>query len=115
VWSRDATCAVQAHWPEVRPPAESTARFCPWCYRHGVPTASPSTSSISPRSCHNPLYLSGVECAASKAMESAGLGIGLMLQPGSGLAGRADSYRWWAADNGCFLQGDAFDEAAWFP
>ena len=37
-----------------------------------------------------------------------------MLQPGSGLAGRADDYRWWAADNGCFSQGAAFDVSAWF-
>jgi hypothetical protein len=63
---------------------------------------------------HNPLYLSGVECAATRAMEAAGLGVGLMLQPGSGLAGRAELYRWWAADNGCFSQGAAFDDQAWF-
>jgi membrane-associated protease RseP (regulator of RpoE activity) len=37
-----------------------------------------------------------------------------MLQPGSGLAGRADDYRWWAADNGCFSQGAAFDVGPWF-
>ncbi len=47
------------------------------------------------------------ECAATRAMESAGLGVGLMLQPGSGLATRADAYGWWAADNGCFSQGAA--------
>ena len=30
------------------------------------------------------------------------------------MATRADAYRWWAADNGCFSQGAAFDEWAWF-
>jgi hypothetical protein len=37
-----------------------------------------------------------------------------MLQPGSGLAARAEAYRWWAADNGCFARGEAFDPRAWF-
>lgn len=38
-------------------------------------------------------------------MEAVGLGVGLMLQPGSGLAGRADDYRWWAADNRLLFPG----------
>ncbi len=54
------------------------------------------------------------ECAATRAMESAGLGVGLMLQPGYGRATRADACRWWTADNGYFPQGAAFDECAWF-
>ncbi len=63
---------------------------------------------------HSPLYLSGVECPATRAMEAAGLSIGLMLQPGSGLAGRADAYRWWPADNGCFLPGHRLRRGGWF-
>jgi len=94
-------------------PAEASARFCPWCYRDGDTTCSIQAHWPEVKA-HDPLYLSGVDCAATRAMEAAGLGVGLMLQPGSGLAGRADDYRWWAADNGCFSQGAAFDVGAWF-
>jgi hypothetical protein len=95
-------------------PAEATARFCPWCYRDGSdatcsvqahwPEVRPTTRSTSPASSALP----------PGGMEAAGLGVGLMLQPGSGLAGQAEHRRWWAADNGCFSQGAAFDDQAWF-
>jgi hypothetical protein len=61
-----------------------------------------------------PVFLSGVECAGTRALEAAGYDVGLLLQPGSGLRARASRYRLWAADNGCFRQGDAFDAHAWF-
>ena len=94
------------------PPAEATARFCPWCYRDGgQPCATQAHwPEVNP---HRPLYLSGVECAATRAMEDAAQPVGLMLQPGSGLARHAQHYRWWAADNGCFSQGETFDPRAW--
>jgi hypothetical protein len=44
-------------------------------------------------------------------------GLGLLVTPLSyGASGldRVLRYRWWAADNACFAQGDSFDEAAWW-
>lgn len=61
-----------------------------------------------------PLFLSGVECAGTRALEEAGADVGLMLQPGSGLRAQAARYRLWAADNGSFSLGDRFDPEAWF-
>jgi hypothetical protein len=60
------------------------------------------------------VYLSGVECAGTRAAEAARYDVGLMLQPGSGLRSKAAGYRLWAADNGCFSLGDRFDEGSWF-
>lgn len=39
--------------------------------------------------------------------------IGLMIQPKSGYHRHVGRYRDWAADNGCFAQGDAFKPEAW--
>ena len=58
------------------------------------------------------MYLSGtsnpavIEAAQHRA-------IGLMAQPDSGYEQQIGAYRWWAADNGCFAKGDAFNELAW--
>lgn len=93
---------------------EAWTRFCPWCYCDGSDITCSIQAHWPEVRRHNPLYLSGVECTATRGIEAAGLGVGLMLQLGSGLAGRADYYRWWAADNGCFCQGAAFDDEAWF-
>ncbi|MFP5376749.1 MAG: hypothetical protein ACLGIO_08220, partial [Acidimicrobiia bacterium] len=64
------------------PPVEATARFCPWCYREGDRPCETQAHwpEVHP---HRPLYLSGVECAATRAMERAGQPVGLMLQPAS--------------------------------
>lgn len=58
------------------------------------------------------IYLSGVhsEGLATAAGEQP---VGLMLQPGNGYGRQIERYRWWAADNGCFAQGDAFDAERW--
>jgi hypothetical protein len=41
-------------------------------------------------------------------------GVGLMLNPGSGYnADRVSRYGSWAADNGCFSQGDRFNQHKW--
>ena len=61
-----------------------------------------------------PVYLSGVECEGTRALEAAGCDVGLLLQPGSGLRAKAAGYRLWAADNGCFSQGERFDAESWF-
>lgn len=95
------------------PPAEASARFCPWCYRGDDSPCAVQAHWPEVRA-HRPLYLSGVECHATRSMEAAGADVGLMLQPASGLASRAPHYRWWAADNGCFAQGEEFDRWAWF-
>jgi hypothetical protein len=58
--------------------------------------------------------LSGVDCSATRQLEAAGADVGLLLQPASGLAGRAQGYRFWAADNCCFSAGASFDAATWF-
>lgn len=58
------------------------------------------------------IYLSG--CDAAGVAEA---GLGLMVQPNSyGASGlnRVRRYKAWAADNGCFSQGDEFNEAAWW-
>ena len=47
------------------PPAEATARFCPWCYRDGDRPCSVQAHWPEARG-HNPLSLSGVECAATR-------------------------------------------------
>ncbi len=60
-----------------------------------------------------PIYLSGVECAATRAAEAEGLGVGLLLQPGSHLEKKSARYRVFGADNGCFAKGESFDEEAW--
>ena len=52
-------------------PAEASARFCPWCYRDGDRVCSVQAHWPEVRP-HNPLYLSGVECVATRAMEAAG-------------------------------------------
>ncbi len=59
------------------------------------------------------IYLTGCDTAEAPAA-----GLGLLVQPNSygrdGALERIRRYRWWAADNGCFSQGDSFDELAWW-
>jgi hypothetical protein len=61
-----------------------------------------------------PIYLSGVECPPLRELEEAGFDVGIMAQPASGIDRHSDRYRVWAADNGCFTQGETFDPLAWF-
>ncbi|MFN2505657.1 MAG: hypothetical protein ABR540_15735, partial [Acidimicrobiales bacterium] len=63
---------------------------------------------------HEPLYLSGVDCAATRAMEAAGLGVGLMLQPGSGLRWASRRLPVVGGGQRLFSQGEAFDAGALF-
>lgn len=60
------------------------------------------------------IYLSG--CAAYDRLEAqVKQGIGLMLTPLAGYhVGWATAVGVWAADNGCFSQGDRFDLEAWY-
>lgn len=60
------------------------------------------------------IYLSG--CAADTRMEAqVQQGIGLMLTARAGYRlARALAVPCWAADNGCFSQGDRFDLTAWY-
>jgi hypothetical protein len=59
------------------------------------------------------IYLSGVHNA--KIAEAAKtLPLGLINTPNIGYRpGTYKSYRWWAADNGCFSQGENFSSDAW--
>jgi hypothetical protein len=96
------------------PLREEDARFCPFCYRDG-PDRTCSTQAHWPAvRRRSPLYLSGVECAATRRMAASGMAIGLLLQPNSALEPAAPGYGFWAADNGCFTQGDRFDPHRWF-
>ena len=62
---------------------------------------------------HSPMiYLSGASNNRFKE-KARELGIGLMAQPGSGYRQSVDCFEWWAADNGCFAQGDAFNADTW--
>ena len=96
------------------PVREADARFCPYCYRDG-PTVTCGIQAHWPdvRRRH-PIYLSGVHCAATAALEAGGADIGLLLQPGSHLQRHAPRYRYWAADNGCYTSSDRFDADRWF-
>lgn len=60
-----------------------------------------------------PIYLSGVECQATRDLESDGYDVGLLCQPRSHLENKAPRYRVWAADNGCFAKGESFDPDEW--
>jgi hypothetical protein len=58
-------------------------------------------------------YLTGASGGLTQA-ETFGANIGLMLQPGNGyLHGLEEAWPFWAADNGCFAQGEAFEVDAW--
>lgn len=57
------------------------------------------------------IYLSGSTTGLAEAPSDAP--VGLLVQPGSGLERQLVRYRYWAADNGCFAQGDSFDPDAW--
>ena len=61
-----------------------------------------------------PIYLSGVRCGALEDLEASGSDVGLMLQPRSHLEEAVLAYRLWAADNGCFAQGESFEADAWW-
>lgn len=109
----DSAPAPPASFP-YGPPIEADARFCPYCYRSGsAATCDIQAHWPEPRGRH-PVYLSGVHCAATEALEAAGADIGLILQPGSNLHRVAPRYRYWAADNGCFARGATFDAYRWF-
>lgn len=58
------------------------------------------------------IYLTGSDKA-----DAPGAGLGLIVQPNAYRATvleRVRRYKFWAADNACFSQGHAFDEAAWW-
>lgn len=57
-----------------------------------------------------PIYLTGSASAGRGSSDN----LGLMLQPGNSLHLQAHGWPQWAADNGCFAAGDAFDPDAWF-
>lgn len=57
-------------------------------------------------------YLSGVSTPALKAV-SFERNIGLLCQPGNSYTRQVKAFPFWAADNGCFSQGDAFDLEAY--
>lgn len=40
-------------------------------------------------------------------------GVGLMVTPRNGISNRVSRYHYWAADNGCFSQGNSFDPDKW--
>ena len=60
-----------------------------------------------------PIYLSGIECQATRDLEADGCDIGLLCQPRSHLEKKVPRYRAWAADNGCFSQGESFNADKW--
>lgn len=54
-------------------------------------------------------YLSGVECKGSRQLAADGYPVGVIAQPGNAVHKRWKHYPIWAADNGCFSQGEKFD------
>jgi hypothetical protein len=58
------------------------------------------------------IYLSGVSSPRARQLAETHA-LGLMVQPGNSLALQIPAYRCWAADNGCFARGEAFDPEAW--
>ena len=59
------------------------------------------------------VYLTGVSGPAVAAAAARRSDLGLLAQPGNSLHRTADRYPCWAADNGCYAQGDAFDLVAY--
>jgi hypothetical protein len=57
------------------------------------------------------IYLSGHSCSTLVELKNPRLG--LLAQPGNGYARVTHEYPAWAADNGCFAQGLAFNGWAW--
>jgi hypothetical protein len=57
-------------------------------------------------------YLTGVSNAAVRAIAPA-RGIGLLAQPGNGYLAQVTRFPCWAADTGCYRQGDRFDVAGY--
>lgn len=55
------------------------------------------------------IYLSGVERVETRRAAAAGHPLGVMAQPGNAVARQAGHYPAWAADNGCYARGAAFD------
>lgn len=58
-------------------------------------------------------YLTGVSGPRIAAAAARRSDLGLLAQPGNSLHRSADRYPCWAADNGCYSQGDTFDLAAY--
>jgi hypothetical protein len=56
------------------------------------------------------IYLTG---ASGHPASLARLGVGFMLQPRNGYLARVQEFPCWAADNGCFSQGDRFSVERW--
>jgi hypothetical protein len=83
----------------------------------GMPTGKSTLASTAvTRTCTPPpytVYLSGAETPRMRAGLEQREDLGLLLQPRSHLEDSAMNYRFWAADNGCFAQGDRFDAVAW--
>jgi hypothetical protein len=62
----------------------------------------------------NPIiYLTGVSGPRIAAAAARRADLGLLAQPGNSVHRSADRYPCWAADNGCYAQGDAFDLPAY--
>jgi hypothetical protein len=59
------------------------------------------------------IYLTGVSNVRARALAKTHP-LGLMAQPANGVKTQIPAYRWWAADNGCYAKGPAFDGEAWF-
>jgi hypothetical protein len=56
------------------------------------------------------IYLSGCHNASTVGVEN----LGLLVQPMTSYESHIPKYSWWAADNACFAQGEAFDEGKWW-
>jgi hypothetical protein len=94
-------------------PAEATARFCPWCYRDGSGPCAVQAHWPEVRS-RRPLFLSGVDCSATRELEAAGAERGpapaarlRTRPPGTGVPVLGGRQRLLSA-------GESFDAAAWF-
>lgn len=55
------------------------------------------------------VYLTGVSTPLTRSAAAGQPLLGLLTTPASGLHRQIGHYRLWAADNGCFTQGDRFD------
>jgi hypothetical protein len=59
------------------------------------------------------IYLTGASNAGTRAL-APDYPVGVMAQPGNGYLRQVQAYRWWAADNGCFAQGERFRFEAFY-
>ncbi len=126
MWARLTPDEQAAYWLQADPPSTSPIGTCPGGGADVEELLDASNEEIRERAATlepaeypgvgafpQPVYLSGVDNPALRDAAAEDWRLGLMVQPGNATAGSIGAYYWYAADNGCYAQGDRFQPAAW--